>query len=311
MKRALCSPAFKRMLVSPSSSSFIINNNNNISKCYYSSLATSPASFTFHPDSNDITHNHTTLDYETIKSFRPLAFNSEPRQFCSSSNRDWRDKFLNTFDFSTVLNNKKVENVLYEWRNDWECYWNESEVLDPSKDYVFKHQLELWNCGIVHSPKHFEEFGDDVNYSELYDDFSLLEELNQLATANGATWNPSGYKLFPVVIKFEKRKNLTPIAVLEALYAHEQLKNPDVIVDHLITDDKEGAFTKRIERANQTIQDWFKRNFGNTYVAFQTGSQVLNPVPWICVGKTQNGNLIGLISAIDIPKHVRAINWDK
>lgn len=45
---------------------------------------------------------------------------------------------------------------------------------------VFKHPLELWNCGFVHSSKQFEEFRDDVNYSELFEDFKLLEGLKQV-----------------------------------------------------------------------------------------------------------------------------------
>lgn len=45
-------------------------------------------------------------------------------------------------------------------------------------------------------------------------------------------------------------------------------------------------------------------------MSFQAGAQVLNPVPWLCVGKTKTGNLVGLISAIDIPREFKTISWE-
>jgi len=260
-------------------------------------------------------HNDMQFQNPQLEELRPVfrtTFTSHNGSgtFHPTSNRDWRDHFLANFNVRIVMNNKKVESFLYDWRYDWSCFWEELDPLDPNKDYVFKKPLELWECGFVHSPHHFDEFGDDINYNELCSDFTKMTELKKLIhNYEGSQWHPAGYPLFPIIIKFDKTKEVTPKNVLKALLAHELVQQDESINNHHITDMLNVIQTKKIAEANQAIENWFKQYFGESYVAFQAGSQSLNPVPWICVGKTKTGNLVGIISALDIPQEHKVINW--
>jgi hypothetical protein len=61
---------------------------------------------------------------------------------------------------------RKVESFLYEWRYDWSCFWDESDVpLDPNKDCIFLALSPLLPSPLYYLPNsNIKKLFDDERY---------------------------------------------------------------------------------------------------------------------------------------------------
>jgi len=195
------------------------------------------------------------------------------------------------------LTNKKLtpaDGLVYEFSHNWYCYWDDSfgMPVDPQKDYVFKHPLTLWGCGIVHLDIQFPKISADTLDEKLKADLESLLRLKEIV--KGLTLgSETDYRFYPIIVQY-KSQALTINQALKALYVHPTIREAVKeypLQQHLEKDEKD-------PKTYSGIFEWQKEVLNNKIVSFAAGEDKLNPVVWGSVGIGKSGNLIGLLSGL-------------
>eukprot|EP00026_Physarum_polycephalum_P018563 Phypoly_transcript_20199.p1 GENE.Phypoly_transcript_20199~~Phypoly_transcript_20199.p1 ORF type:complete len:221 (+),score=36.33 Phypoly_transcript_20199:59-664(+) len=183
-------------------------------------------------------------------------------------------------------------NLLYELKNEWNCYWDNSYGMpnNPEKDYIFESDLAMWDNGVVHSECHFSDIWRNAD-SNLQTDINELEKLKEIVQGK-SLGSETEYDFYPIIVEFDETKPLEPKAVLEALGAHEQIMKT-------CTSNLENYFSEQEQQDDISgITEWFSSHFGKSTLLFYAGEDVCNPVVWFYLGRGKSGNLIGLFSGL-------------
>lgn len=185
-------------------------------------------------------------------------------------------------------------NFIEEWQSDWNCYWEDGELNTSGKNFVFKPSLQLDERGFISIDR--QDFSRDG--FEVY-----LQILLKLRTSfeddgyecDGQLGSESGYPFLPIIFQCSLKDTpvLSPASILKSLGANPQLFNAITEFDVVDLFDEFTADVNNVFASPSTLSLSPVRP-----VAFYCGSELLNPVPVLVVGRLSPDLVGGIMTAI-------------